>query len=595
MKKKTKFGTKASFFMKVAVSVFFSLSCLLSKIPDAEPVQSASGVAAFPQSYQEKLKALQEKYPQWVFVAVPISSSWDRAVKEESYLGRSLIMSKVNDGWKSTASGAYNWETDTFIAFDGSSWVNASPEIIAYYMDPRNFLSETQIFQFLSLQYDSASQNVAGVERLLKGSFMDGKKILNLKNESVSYAQAFVDAAMNSGVSAYHLVSRVLQEVGVSGSGSTSGVYGNYPGFYNFFNIQATSSADPVSKGLEYASQTDSGTGRPWDSPYKSIYYGAQYLAKNYIRRSPTQDTVYFQKFDVKSGGFWHQYMTNIQSCESEALILANIYKTMLFTQAPLRFEIPVYTNMPAQTSPLPAANGNPNHWLTTVSFENYTMQPAFQPSITEGYTIRVPASVSSVSVKAQSASSKAAVVGTGSMKDLKVGSNKITLKVTAQNGSVRTYTFDVIREEKTGLDVTDSPYRITEESFIRGLAPETNTKTFVEQLSVGAAETIHVLTPDRVEITDMDKNLGTGTIVEVRDSAGGVLQSFQIVLTGDSNGDGRITSTDLTQISRHVLMENALGAIYTFAADANGDGRVSSTDLTLICRHVLRESELVQ
>ena len=47
-------------------------------------------------------------------------------------------------------------------------------------------------------------------------------------------------AAETSGVSPYHLASRVLLEVGWGGSISTSGTYvgalGDLRGYYNFFN-----------------------------------------------------------------------------------------------------------------------------------------------------------------------------------------------------------------------------------------------------------------------------------------------------------------------------------------------------------------------
>ena len=56
-----------------------------------------------------------------------------------------------------------------------------------------------------------------------------------------------------SGVSPYFLAARSRQELGVKGSGSVSGNYGAYKGYYNYYNIGATSGADPISNGLNYA------------------------------------------------------------------------------------------------------------------------------------------------------------------------------------------------------------------------------------------------------------------------------------------------------------------------------------------------------
>ena len=54
--------------------------------------------------------------------------------------------------------------------------------------------------------------------------------------------------------------------------------------------------------------------GRPWTSPYKSIYYGAEYIYNGY---SQYQFTGYLQKFNVNadSGKLYnHEYMANIRA-----------------------------------------------------------------------------------------------------------------------------------------------------------------------------------------------------------------------------------------------------------------------------------------
>ena len=76
--------------------------------------------------------------------------------------------------WKSGEDGAYNWDTSTWTGFDGSSWVAASDGIIRYYMDPRNFLDETYIFQFLSQEYNESTQTREGLEAMIQGSFLSG-------------------------------------------------------------------------------------------------------------------------------------------------------------------------------------------------------------------------------------------------------------------------------------------------------------------------------------------------------------------------------------------------------------------------------------
>ena len=112
--------------------------------------------AGFPTSYLDSLSALHKKYPNWQFEAVSTGLNWDDVIKNESKNGVNLVPKSGNDSTKSTASGAYDWTTNTWTIYDGSSWVAASSTYIAYYMDPRNFLNDTDIFQFESLSYNKS-------------------------------------------------------------------------------------------------------------------------------------------------------------------------------------------------------------------------------------------------------------------------------------------------------------------------------------------------------------------------------------------------------------------------------------------------------
>ena len=82
-----------------------------------------------------------------------------------------------------------------------------SSAYIAYLMDPRNFLDETNIFQFQSSGIFSPNEALDQVSSpIVKGTFMEGTK--KYSTESINYANTFLDVAKNTGVSAYHLASR---------------------------------------------------------------------------------------------------------------------------------------------------------------------------------------------------------------------------------------------------------------------------------------------------------------------------------------------------------------------------------------------------
>ena len=144
------------------------------------------------------------------------------------------------------------------------------------------------------------------------------------------------------------------QEV-VTGPTTTSiavtGTTTEYPGIYNFYNIGATSGATPALNGLKWASSGNTYL-RPWTNPYRSIVGGAMYIGSNYINRG--QNTGYLQKFNVTpTNTYNHQYMTNVEAANSEALKTKNAYNGML-DSTPLVFSIPIYDNMPATNCAAP-------------------------------------------------------------------------------------------------------------------------------------------------------------------------------------------------------------------------------------------------
>ncbi len=128
----------------------------------------------FPESYKAALRQLHAQFPNWVFEAQKTGLDWNTAVQNEMVLPRSLVQASSISSFKSMADGAYNWDNSTWVGFDGNAWVAASQEILSYYMDPRNFLDEVYIFQFVSHQYDPAQQTREGLQNLVKGTFLGG-------------------------------------------------------------------------------------------------------------------------------------------------------------------------------------------------------------------------------------------------------------------------------------------------------------------------------------------------------------------------------------------------------------------------------------
>lgn len=291
----------------------------------------------------------------------------------------------------------------------------------------------------------SSSQNAGSSSGSSSSGSSSGTPSSNTGSGSKLYVDIIMDAAAQSGVSPYVLAAMILQEQGTNGgSPLISGNYSGYPGYYNFFNVEAyqSGSMSAIQTGLRYASQSGS-YGRPWNTVEKSIIGGAQNYGDNYVKAG--QNTFYLKKFNVQGSNLYkHQYMTNIQGAASEAERLSKAYSSV--KDSALEFQIPVYNNMPETACAAPVGDGSPNNKLSSLSAEGYSLTPSFGKD-TESYNLIVNTSVSSIQVNAAAADSKASVSGAGSI-PLNGSTTDIAITVTAENGSARTYTIHVVKQD---------------------------------------------------------------------------------------------------------------------------------------------------
>ena len=233
-------------------------------------------------------------------------------------------------------------------------------------MDPRNFLNEVRIFQFEGLSYVENSNQLNTIEKILYGTEFYNTKVsyINTQGQTINMTEKYADlilrAAQTSKVSSYHLASRIKQEVGPFLSHSSiSGKVPGYEALYNFYNIGATSSSEPMGaiiNGLKYArdgngasSETKTKYLIPWNTKERAITGGGIFIGSSYINIG--QNTIYLQKFHVvdNRGGelFWHQYMTNVLAPYSESNIIYKGYVNSNLLDTDMTFVIPIYNNMP--------------------------------------------------------------------------------------------------------------------------------------------------------------------------------------------------------------------------------------------------------
>ena len=309
-------------------------------------------LSKFPASYYSGLWLLHNLKPSYVFKPYYTNLSFNTALEAESSYGRSLIEKSSYPSFVKPNSKVY----------DKPDWMAAKPEVVSYFMDPRNFFTPEKIFMFEMLGFDPKVHTIDGVKEIIKGSFMDGV--------DQDYANMIFEAGKEAGVSPYFLASRIIQEMGYKGESALSrGEVTGFEGFYNFYNIGAYATTDPggaVINGAKYAQWGKDWDGKeitdqeasfllPWTSADKAIKGGAKWIASGYIDKG--QNTLYFQKFDVLDDGtekYNHQYAQNIMMAYSEGRRYYRSYASIGMTDAGFEFVIPVYNYMPDTYGSLP-------------------------------------------------------------------------------------------------------------------------------------------------------------------------------------------------------------------------------------------------
>lgn len=356
----------------------------------------------FPENYHSYLTALHDKYPNWIFTADEISISYQKAIALESVFPNKLVENQYLS-WRSMETGAYNWNNNTYAITDGR-WYGASREVIAYYMDPRNFLNPDDAYIFMKQSYDASSQSIVGLRKLLEGRFL-GKNYVDANDllYGGDYAYVIMEAAKQSGVNPYILASTIIQEQGSNGSVFSNGTL-TYKGVvvYNFFNfgVSGTTDAEKREKGAKYAYE------QGWTTRSAAIIGGAKKYADGYVNSNPNnpyynQDTYFYKNYNILNPQkINHQYAQNVADQVSTASFLRTLYKENYTTH--ITFRIPVYKDntLPEKPSIIPVKNSSQNNYYfnaievegLTPSFSRYVYNYALQVEVDTTIYVNVPA-----------------------------------------------------------------------------------------------------------------------------------------------------------------------------------------------------------
>jgi len=558
----------------------------------------------FPDSYKPYLRQLHADYPDWVFEAFHVSDmsstsnpkaplSFEKALDEEKTPGRNMVNSSARRSHRSYEKGEYYYETDKWKIYDAGGWMGASREIIAYSLDPRNFLSEQQVFQFEKLTYHPEVHKIESIQAAIKGSFMEGKTVTFTENgeeKTMTYPEIFMDAAVKTNVNPFFLAQRCLTEVGKNGSDSVKGTVSGYEGYYNFYNIGATAGTSPITNGLKYARFGSTGSGPteaervnyllPWDNPWRAIVGGAFWIGKGYI--NPGQDTPYLQKFNIDGdtyGTYWHQYMGNVYAPSIEAGRVYSMYKSQNLLDSAYVFRIPVMTNMPESPAPYPSDNKSRNNWLKSLSISEGTLSPKFHAETYE-YTVTLNGASDRLTIQATPHHAKCTVTNTGIVQ-LSTGENKIIIEAISESGHKRPYTLNVTAGETVS---TKDGYVIKGDYLKNAWSEDGRNEAgkILESLNIPEGYSAKAFDHKGKQASGSTL-LGTGAKIEVFDDNGKLFRALTVIIHGDVTGDGSIDTNDISTIFDYLYRNMTMTDAQKEGMDVYRDGEINSNDISAV------------
>lgn len=504
---------------------------------------------------KEKINNLKSKYPNWNFKILYTDLDWNDVILNE-YVGH-------NSGPRNMIQAVGNYQGAwicSLCKYQNGSWRCASQDAIKYIMDPRNSLNETDIFQFEELTNNTASKDA--IKKIVEGTFLQG------------HATEILNSANNTGINAYYIVARLLQEQSSKGSVLSDGS----KGYFNPFNIQANGNTDQevINNGINYAKS------QGWNTLEKGITGGINFLSKEYIKKG--QNTLYLQKFDVESsanGLYWHQYMQNLLASQSEGRTLRNTYKDINAINSSHTFVIPVYKNMPSKACAKPneSTSSSLSGDIVKINVTNSLNLRNAPNGTVIGYLYK-----DEIVTRIEKASSRNGKTFWDKVRKSDGTEGYVARETDIDEGKYKLYLVPV--KEENNSSETNTLKEINTSSI--------KVKNSNKEITIAFGITVQDIVKSIGNVTVKDKNgqiitgatkVGTGATVN---------KDYKVIKKGDVNGDGEINSADLLGIQKHLLgVKNLMNTIYGAGADVNKDGTINSADLLKIQKYLLGVSKI--
>jgi beta-N-acetylglucosaminidase len=131
---------------------------------------------------------------------------------------------------------------------------------------------------------------------------------------------------------------------------------------------------------------------------------------------------------------------------------------------------------------------------------------------------------------------------------------------------------------------VKSSGYNYSD-GYISGIAIGTEVSSVISSLQAISGSSNIVIKNQNGDVVTSGK-IGTGFKVSVANSTSS--EELNVVISGDTSGDGEITALDLLQIQKNLLGTYSLNDSYLKAGDTSKDGQISALDLLQVQKYLL-------
>ena len=147
-----------------------------------------------------------------------------------------------------------------------------------------------------------------------------------------------------------------------------------------------------------------------------------------------------------------------------------------------------------------------------------------------------------------------------------------------------RTATFSVTVKSKVPDKITSGTHTVVSGQTIGKIQTGTTVSALLS--NIPEKQYVKVYDKNGKEVAATAK-VGTGMTVKLMDGST-VKESLTVIVTGDVNGDGNISVTDMMSIKSHLLKKSTLSGVYATAADTSGDSKLSITDFMQVKAQLL-------